>query len=77
MSGQSLLGRIPERPIDTVSRSVPRSVRMVGFWSAISLPLVNLGLLVWGLDSTPKTAAFLLLLVWNALALVVGKRYDP
>lgn len=77
MSGPSLLGRLPERPVDSVSRSVPRSVRMVGFWSAISLPLVILALLVWGLDSTLKTAVFVVLLVWNALALVVGKRYDP
>ncbi|MFD1646411.1 hypothetical protein [Haloarchaeobius litoreus] len=77
MSGQSLLGRLPESPIDSVSRSVPRSVRMVGFWSAVSLPVVNLALLVWGLDSPLKTAAFLVLLAWNALALVVGKRYDP
>jgi|AntRauTorcE11898_2_1112593.scaffolds.fasta_scaffold128537_2 hypothetical protein len=77
MSGQTLLGRLSEHPVDTVARSVPRAVRMVGFWSAVSLPAVILGLLVWGLDSTPKTAAFLLLLGWNALALVVGKRYDP
>jgi len=77
MSGQSLLGRIPERPIDTVSRSAPRSVRRVAFWSAISLPLVNLGLLFSSLNSTPKTVAFVLLLVWNALALIVGKQYEP
>lgn len=77
MSGQSLLGSLPDRPVDTVSRSVPRAVRRVGFWSAISLPVVNLGLLVSGLDTALKTAAFLVLLAWNALALVVGKQYDP
>lgn len=77
MSGQSLLGNLPERPVDTVSRSVPRSVRKVGFWSAVSLPVANLALLASGLDSTPKTVVFVVLLGWNVLALVVGKRYDP
>lgn len=61
--------------LDRLSSVVGRPVRAIAFWSAIALPFLNLGLLSTGLSTTARTAAFVLLLVANLVALYVGHPY--
>jgi hypothetical protein len=56
----------------SVTRSVLRPVRFLGFWSAVALPFLHIPLLLTGLNGAPETFAFLALFVLNVLALVVG-----
>jgi hypothetical protein len=64
------------RPDDgTLERTVPglaTTIRAVGFWAAIVLPLLYVPLLATGLSSSTDGAAFLLLVAGNLLALYVG-----
>jgi len=51
------------------------SVRAIGFWAAVSLPVVQVALLVRGVESTADLLAFAVLLGVNLLALLVGQGY--
>ena len=54
--------------------AVRHSIRMVGFWAAIALPLSSLLVLT----VVPIAFEFLLvLLVGNVASLLVGHRYEP
>lgn len=58
-----------------VSESLVVPVRGIAFWTAIALPFLHVPLLLSGLDSGSTAAAFLALLVANAVALFVGHPY--
>jgi hypothetical protein len=47
----------------------------MAFWTAVALPVLNLALLARGLSTPGETATFVVLLVCNLLALVVGHPY--
>lgn len=49
-----------------------RPARRFAFWVAVALPFLLLGLLARGLSSATDTLAFLMLLVVELLALVLG-----
>ncbi|WP_435348191.1 hypothetical protein [Haloarchaeobius sp. HRN-SO-5] len=51
---------------------VATPVRMASFWLAIALPFAHLSLLASGIETPAETQAFLVLLVLNLGALVVG-----
>lgn len=51
------------------------SVRAIGFWAAVSLPLIHVALLLRGLESSTDLLAFAALLGANLLALLVGHGY--
>lgn len=51
------------------------SVRAVGFWAAVSLPLLHVALLLRGLESSTDLLALAALLGANLLALLVGHGY--
>lgn len=55
---------------------VAEPVTRIAFWSAIVLPFLYIPLLATGLDSRSMVLTFLLLVVLNAAALLVGHRYD-
>ena len=63
----------------SLSRSTTLSapLRFAGFWAAIALPFLHIPLLITGLDSSAKLAAYVALLGLNVLALVVGHSYSP
>jgi hypothetical protein len=65
------------RPADGLASQVPKPVRMMSFWAAVSLPVVNFGLLMYGIDSPLTSALFLTLLSLNLAALVFGHTYEP
>lgn len=50
-------------------------VRVLSFWAAVALPFLYLPLLLTGLENSAVTAAFLTLLLTNAVALFVGHPY--
>lgn len=51
------------------------AVRVLAFWAAVLLPLVHVALLLGGLDTPTRLAAFGVLMGSNLLALVVGHQY--
>jgi hypothetical protein len=59
----------------TSSGVIPATVRAGAFWLAVLLPFASLGMLLTGLDSTVSYLLFLLILVANAAALVLGHGY--
>jgi hypothetical protein len=58
--------------IGRLAGTVLTPIRIVGFWTAVALPFLHVPLLATGLDSGQETAAFVLLLTLNLLALFLG-----
>ena len=56
--------------------SVSASVRFVAFWAAIALPFLNVPLLATGLEEPGQRQTFLLLVVVNAAALLLGQQHE-
>ncbi|ERH01831.1 MAG: hypothetical protein J07HN6_01389 [Halonotius sp. J07HN6] len=88
IDGEPPMKHTPNRRIDTVAadaaaRTVRRSrlalqqsVRWLGFWLAICLPVVYLPLLA--VDGAPRTGALALALIGcQLLALLAGRNYTP
>lgn len=71
-NGLALLERLPTL---RSPESVARPFVGLAFWAAIALPFLHLPLLVTGLETTRMTAAFLVLVGVNVLALVIGHGY--
>jgi hypothetical protein len=75
-SSRSETTELPDvRPRLAPLQSVGRPVIGLAFWAAIALPFLHLPLLITGLETTGLTAAFLLLLGLNVVALIVGQPY--
>lgn len=55
--------------------TVAASVRKLGFWSAIVLPIVYVPILAGGLSTSVDAASFLGLLALNLAALYAGRAY--
>lgn len=62
---------LPRRGLEA-PRTLVSSVRATAFWIAVVLPFLYLPLLVTGLESGATTTAFVVLLVANVFALLVG-----
>ncbi|MFC7073776.1 hypothetical protein ACFQJ7_07835 [Halovenus rubra] len=61
------------RPLSCVLYTFVRSaVQTASFWGAVVLPFLSLPLLLTGIDSHSGLLAFLVLLVTNVVALLVG-----
>ncbi|WP_327052377.1 hypothetical protein [Halomicrococcus gelatinilyticus] len=56
--------------------SVSTSVRFVAFWAAIALPFLYVPLLATGLEEPGQRQTFLLLVVVNAAALLLGQQHE-
>lgn len=56
--------------------TVKEPLQFVSFWAAIGLPLVHVGLLVQGLETTDRVVLFAALILVNLLALYVGHGYN-
>lgn len=67
----------PQRSQEAILEMIVGPVRAIGFWSAVSLPFLYVPLLATGLDTVAQTAVFLVLLLLNVLAVVVGHSYSP
>ncbi|WP_458205504.1 hypothetical protein [Haladaptatus sp. NG-SE-30] len=70
----------PEPPSEEEENELPAAslsapIRLVGFWAAIALPFLYLPLLATGLETTGQRQIFLVLLVLNLVALLVGRRH--
>jgi len=67
---------LPSLPADGDGASIVevllRPVHRLAFWAAIVLPFLHVPLLVTGLETQTQTVAFVVLLVCNAVALLVG-----
>jgi hypothetical protein len=59
----------------SITESVLKPARVIGFWAAVALPFLHIPLLLSGLESTPETLAFLALFSINVVALVLGHPY--
>jgi hypothetical protein len=64
----------PARGIELLEQLVVGSVRFAGFWSAIAIPFLLLGLVVAGL-AAQQAHVFAGLLGANVLALRLGREY--
>jgi len=68
--------KLPSLPADadgvSIVETLLRPVHQLGFWAAIVLPFLHVPLLLTGLETETQTMAFVLLLVCNAMALLVG-----
>lgn len=71
-NGLALLERLPT---PRSPPSVSRPIVGLAFWAAIALPFLHMPLLVTGLDTTRMTAAFIVLVAVNVIALVIGHGY--
>ncbi|MEF8774919.1 MAG: hypothetical protein V5A43_00250 [Haloarculaceae archaeon] len=67
---------LPDQAERTVFRGLYRSVRRLGFWAAVGLPFLHIPLLATGLESSTALQAFLVLVVLNVVALVVGRPHQ-
>lgn len=72
MSNSSRSDSPPLFRVSPSSRWLSRPLTGFAFWAAIALPFLHLPLLVTGLETTRMTAAFIVLLALNVVALVVG-----
>lgn len=54
----------------------PAPLRFAGFWAAVTLPFLHTPLLLSGIDSPSKAAAYAGLVALNVVALVVGHQYN-
>ena len=76
MSNSSLPDRrtvLPDQPERAVVAGVQRRVRRAAFWAAVGLPFLHIPLLLTGLGSPTALEAFLVLVVLNVVALVLGR----
>ena len=64
-----------EALLATLVPTVAASVRKLGFWSAIFLPIVYVPVLARGLSTSVDAALFLGVLALNLAALYVGRAY--
>jgi hypothetical protein len=71
---QRLAGTALDR-LPSLTDAVAGPARAMAFWTAVALPVLNLALLARGLSTPGETATFVVLLVCNLLALVVGHPY--
>ena len=55
--------------------AIVRPIEAVAFWSAIALPFLHIPLLLYGLETNGRFAAFVGLLGLNVIAFIVGHRY--
>lgn len=72
MSNSSRSDSQPLLRVSPSSSWLSRPLTGFAFWAAIALPFLHLPLLVTGLETSRMTAAFLVLLGLNVVALVVG-----
>ncbi|WP_435333536.1 hypothetical protein [Haloarchaeobius sp. TZWWS8] len=68
--------------IDQVTRGTGKRrqrslVAMLGFWTAVTLPFIQVGMLAYGLTTLEMTLLFVALLAANLVALLVGHGYEP
>ncbi|MFB6310762.1 MAG: hypothetical protein ABEH64_06210 [Salinirussus sp.] len=61
--------------VGLLGASVGRPISGFAFWAAIALPFLHVPLLITGLETARMTAAFMLLLGLNVVALVLGHPY--
>lgn len=61
-----------EPMLERYAPSLAEPIRVLGFWSAIVLPVVYVPLLAAGLTSSTRSAVFFACLLANVLALYVG-----
>jgi hypothetical protein len=67
----------PDGPLARVESGLAQPVKQIAFWAAIVLPFLHVPLvLATGLATVPTAAAFVLLLAFNVLALLVGHAYE-
>lgn len=64
-----------DHSIGTLSLELPASIRKVGFWSAIVLPILYVPILARGLSTSLEAGLFLGLLAFHLAALYVGHTY--
>lgn len=58
-------------------RAAARPARAACFWLAVALPLLHVPLFLAGLSTPGEVGAFLVLLVANAVAILLGRGYAP
>ncbi len=59
----------------SASESLSAPIRFISFWTAVALPFLYVPLLVTGLDTIGQFQTFLILLMLNFAALLLGHRY--
>jgi len=63
-------------PARLATTALKQPLQAAAFWSAITLPLLYLPLLAFGIDDRVQAGAFLGLLGLHAVALIVGRSYS-
>lgn len=62
--------------LERLAPTLAGPIRVTGFWLAVVLPIAHVPILATGLSSAPETAAFLVLLAGNLLALYLGHSHN-
>ncbi len=76
MSAPSITTDGDEAPrVSRLGAAVQRPARAAAFWTAVALPVLQLALLADGLATPSETITFLVLMVLNMFALLVGHSY--
>jgi|JXWS01.1.fsa_nt_gb formate-dependent nitrite reductase membrane component NrfD len=70
-SAYELLAQFDES-LPEFDESLAPAVRGIAFWTAIALPFLYLPLLITGLNSGATRIAFVVLVVFNAVTLLIG-----
>jgi len=70
-SAYELLAQFDES-LPEFDESLVSAVQGIAFWTAIALPFLYLPLLITGLNSGATRIAFVVLVVFNAVTLLVG-----
>ena len=70
-------GRFARRSGRSVLDRLEGPLAAVAYWLAVGLPIVYLGVLVTGIESTVELGVFVGLLAVHGLALIGGRNYRP